>query len=292
MLKQVGRRYKLTVVEDTAKLDGIARKAAEQASECKGAVVAVGGDGSINAMAQAAYRIGCPLGVIPQGTFNYFGREHGISSDTREAVRVLLSSRPQAVQVGLVNDRLFLVNASLGLYPKLLEDREAFKRQYGRNRLVALASGLITLLRGYGQLRITLRFQGKDHEMHTPTLFVGNNQLQLKQIGIPHVNNTGRGELAAITLRPIGTFDMLWLLFFGAFGELGKAHDVIDFSFDRMTVRPTRNLKRKRRLKVATDGEVVWMDMPLEFRVSPHPLLLLKPDAAAASPDPATGSSA
>ena len=48
------------------------------------------------------------------------------------------------MQVGLVNDRVFLVNASLGLYAKLLEDREAFKAQYGRHRWVAFWSGLLT----------------------------------------------------------------------------------------------------------------------------------------------------
>ncbi|HJT50906.1 MAG TPA: diacylglycerol kinase family protein [Nitrosospira sp.] len=292
MLKQAGRRYKLIVVDDPAKLEQTAQDASEQACKCQGAVVVAGGDGSINTVAQVTFRTGCPLGVIPQGTFNYFGREHGISSDTTEAVRALLSSRPQAVQVGVVNDRLFLVNASLGLYPKLLEDREAFKQQYGRNRLVALVSGLITLLGQRGQLRITLRLQGKDHEIRTPTLFVGNNRLQLKQIGISLENNIGSGELAAIALRPVGTFAMLWLLVRSAFGELGEAHDVINFSFEHMIIRPTRDRYRKRRVKVATDGEIARMDMPLEFRVSPHPLLLLKPDTVVASPDSATGSNA
>ena len=51
------------------------------------------------------------------------------------------------MQVGLLNDRPFLVNASLGLYPQLLEDREAFKQKFGRSRLVALWSGLVTLMR-------------------------------------------------------------------------------------------------------------------------------------------------
>src|SRR5687768_5342583 len=232
VLIESGRRYQLIVVEDVAQLDGVARQTVERACGCGGVVVVAGGDGSINTVAQATLGSGCPLGVLPQGTFNYFGREHGISSDTAEAIRALLTASVQAVQVGFVNDRLFLVNASLGLYPKLLEDREAFKQQYGRNRLVALVSGLITLLGHHGQLRITLRLQGKDHEIRTQTLFVGNNRLQLKQIGISLENNIGSGELAAIALRPVGTFAMLWLLVRGAFGELGEARGVINFSFE------------------------------------------------------------
>ena len=41
----------------------------------------------------------------------------------------------------MLNGRAFLVNASVGLYPKLLQDREAFKQQYGRNRVVAMWAG-------------------------------------------------------------------------------------------------------------------------------------------------------
>lgn len=283
VLTQYGRPYQLMVVEDAAQLDFIARQTVKRACGCGGVVVVAGGDGSINAVAQATLGTRCPLGVLPQGTFNYFGREHGISSDTAEATRGLLTARVQAVQVGLVNDRLFLVNASLGLYPQLLEDREAFKQQYGRNRLVAFASGLITLLRHHRQLLISLEIRGKVHDIRTPTLFVGNNRLQLEQIGIPLEKAIENDELAAITLRPLGMMAMLWLLVRGVFGKLGEAQNVISFGFKRMTVRPSRHLKR--RVKIATDGEIVWMETPLEFRVSPHPLYLLKPGTM---PEPET----
>ena len=107
-----------------------ARRAVEQAMAQGGAVVAAGGDGTINAVAQEAHDAGCPMGVLPQGTFNYFSRTHGIPTETTEAIRALMSSRVEPVQVGLVNENVFLVNASLGLYPALLEDREQFKQRF------------------------------------------------------------------------------------------------------------------------------------------------------------------
>lgn len=67
---------------------------------------------------------------------NYFGRT-GVSQDTATATRVLLDAAIESVQVGMLNGRLFLVNASLGLYLTLLEDREAYKQRYGRSRMVA-----------------------------------------------------------------------------------------------------------------------------------------------------------
>ena len=117
----------ILVIEHGQAIADVARGAVKQAMARGGAVVAAGGDGTINAVAQAAHDAGCLMGVLPQGTFNYFGRTHGIPAETTEATRALLNSCAEPVQVGLVNDHVFLVNASLGLYPPMLEDREEFK---------------------------------------------------------------------------------------------------------------------------------------------------------------------
>ena len=71
------------------------------------------------------------------------------------------------MHVGLLNDRVFLVNASLGLYPKLLEEREAYKQQFGRRRLVAVWAGVVTLLRAHRPLRLRLEHAGEVRVMHT-----------------------------------------------------------------------------------------------------------------------------
>ncbi|MDB5727519.1 MAG: diacylglycerol kinase [Noviherbaspirillum sp.] len=277
VLTRAGRAYRLIVVDDPRQLAQTARRTVEQAKACGGVVVVAGGDGTINTVANAVYGSGCPFGVLPQGTFNYFGRTHGISQDTREATEALLSARVQPVQVGLVNDRLFLVNASLGLYPKLLEDREAYKKQYGRSRLVALWSGLMTVLRPHRNMRITLERHGQASTQRTLTLFVGNNRLQMEQTGIPLGEALEEGQLAAVALRPVGRLEMLWLLVRGALGRLGDAENVISFGFRRMTVKPAM-LYRSRRVKVAADGEIIWTTAPIEFRVAPEPLYLLKPE--------------
>jgi diacylglycerol kinase family enzyme len=72
---------------------------------------------------------------------------------------LLLRASPAPVQVAGINDRVFLVNASLGLYPDLLEDREAYKARFGRSRWVAFVAGCATLLRAQRKLaRCTSRW--------------------------------------------------------------------------------------------------------------------------------------
>jgi hypothetical protein len=82
--------------------------------------------------------------------------------------------------------------------------------------------------------------------------------------------------LVAITIRPVGTLALIGLLIRGALGQLGEAENVLSFAFTRLTVR-LRHPYGRRRLKVAVDGEVTWLSLPLVFAVAPTPLQLLVP---------------
>lgn len=264
----------------------VAREAAAKALAVDAAVVAVGGDGTINTVAQEAHAAGCTMGVIPEGTFNYFAREHGVPTDTAEALRWLLSAtRPDAVQVSAVNDQVFLVNASLGLYPDLLEDRETWKARFGRSRLVAFSAGMSTLLRAQQRLRLSIAWEKQRRDVRTLTVFVGNNRLQLEQLGLadpqtPAEGATCDGHVTAVILKPIGTLAMLGLMMRGAVGQLGEASSIDRFACERLEITPSR-LGRRRKVKVAFDGEVAWMQAPLTIRVLPKPLWLLKAAAPA-----------
>lgn len=282
VLREAGRRFEIVRSDDARRLDHCIRAAVDRARSNSGIVVAAGGDGTLNAVARATLGSGCPYGVIPQGTFNYFARSHGIPTDTAEAARALLASEVVPVPVGSVNDRIFLVNASLGLYPEALDAREAQEERHGRNRSVALWATVLTVLRGHRPMRIRMECDGGIVERSTLTLFVGLNRLQLEQMGWDG-SEVEEGRLAAILLKPVSTPRLLWLMLRGAAGRLPKAGGVVSFAFSTLTVTPAG--RRVGKVKVATDGETCLMTPPLEFRVGPEPLLLLKPRTT-----PVTGS--
>lgn len=270
-----GRRCELLPVEQPEQLAAKAQEAVRRAREAGGTVVAAGGDGTINAVAQAVLGSGCRFGVLPRGTFNYFARTHGIPTELDGALQVLLTEQAVPVQVGQLNDRVFLVNASLGLYSQLLQDREAWKQQFGRSRLVALFAGIQTILSGHRSLRLAVELRGGTRQVRTPTLFVGNNALQMEQVGLPVADAIDHGCLAGVMLKPVGRWAMLALLARGAFGRLGEADQLLKVSFRCLTVKARRF--GARHLQVATDGEVLKMRLPLRFQVAPQPLLLIRP---------------
>ena len=277
-LRLAGRRGDV-LFSSPDELAQVAHRAATQAKATQSAVVAVGGDGTINTVAQAAHAMGCAFGVVPQGTFNYFARTHGIPADPAEAVRLLLNCRPLPVQVAAINDRVFLVNASVGLYPELLEEREAYKARFGRSRWVAFWAASATLLRAQSKLRLSIEQGNVTRELRTLTLFVGNNRLQLEQVGVHAHSSSSQalnvGHITAVMLRPIGTLAMIKLMLRGAMGTLGEAESIEHFEFERLLVRPTLPPGR-RGVKVAFDGEVARMRAPLNFQVLAKPLFLLK----------------
>lgn len=272
VMGEANRRYQLIAVDDGAELIPSARKALKLAKEQGGVVVAVGGDGTLNAVSQVVLGSGIPFGILPQGTFNYFGRSYGISQETEVAARCLVDARIQPVNVGLLNDRVFLVNASLGLYPQLLEDREAYKQRFGRSRLVALWSALVSLFKAHRQLKVQIDYEGKQRVMRTPTIVVDNNALQLKHMGLKESDELQRNHLVALTSKPLSTLSLYGLLLRGLMSRLGEDENLISFGFHSMTVRIGRGRKRT---KVAMDGEISYMQSPLVFKVAEHQLPLL-----------------
>src|SRR5690606_5332459 len=115
------------------------------------------------------------------------------------------------------------------------------------------------------------------------TLFIGNNRLQLEQGGMQEAEAVKQGQLAAMAVNHVGTWAMLWLAARGALGSLGDADNVTGFSFHRLVVTSSGLLRKqrrgdqsagsssggrqgKRRIKVAADGEIMWLQTPLEFR--------------------------
>jgi diacylglycerol kinase family enzyme len=93
---------------------------------------------------------------------------------------------------------------------------------------------------------------------------------------LPEVQAVKHGRLAAVVIKPVSGAAMLWLALRGALGKLGADDKVHDFAFSQMSVKVGRSTAA-RRVKVATDGEVFWMQSPLRFSVADESLMLLVP---------------
>ncbi len=102
-------------------------------------LVVVGGDGTLNEVVNGlTNRV--PLAFIPAGTANVFAKETGIPIDVSQAVGVVLRGEKKLIDVGLVNQRKFLLMAGVGIDAQVIDEvSEVEKKFLGKTPFVAKA---------------------------------------------------------------------------------------------------------------------------------------------------------
>ena len=237
-----------------------------------GTLVAAGGDGTIGAVATAALREGRTLGVLPMGTFNFFARGLGLPDDLDEAIGVIAAGRTRAVSVGEVNGKLFLNNASLGLYPAILAQREGIYRRWGRSRLAAHWSVLATFAQFHRPLSLRVTVDGREVSGRTPLAFVARSAFQLETYGLDGAEHVRAGRFALFLAPDTGRWGLLRLAIRLARHSMERGRDFDLFTGERIVIET----ERRHRL-VARDGERERMRSPFRFRILRDALRVIAP---------------
>ena len=211
------------------------------------------------------------LGVLPLGTLNHFAKDLNIPLEIEAAVENILAGHVVSIDVAEVNGRVFLNNSSIGLYPKMVLRREA-QRKYGRSKWLAMISALYQSLRRYGVLHVRITADGQRFRRRTPILFVGNNEYQIegRHLGGRHALN--RGRLSLYVLHNTGVWGLLKFTLRALFRRAWRIKD-----FDALQVREIMVEARRKRLRVALDGEVADIETPLLYRIRSGALRVIVP---------------
>jgi diacylglycerol kinase (ATP) len=112
VVEEHGDRAEVFVTERTGHARELARAAANRGVRL---VLAWGGDGTINEVASALTFGDVPFGIVPAGSGNGLARELGISRRPELAISNALQAEPWRMDVGEINDRLFVNVAGLGI---------------------------------------------------------------------------------------------------------------------------------------------------------------------------------
>lgn len=233
-------------------------------------IIAGGGDGTINAVASILLDTDRTLGVLPLGTLNHFAKDLHIPLDIEGAARVCLEGRETKVDVGEVNGRMFLNNSSLGLYPRIVRQREKQQQRLGRGKWPAFVWASLTVLKRYPFLDVRLSTDDQKFIRHTPFVFIGNNEYEMESFDIGARSCLDAGQLSLYVAHRTGRMGLLRLAWRALFGGLRDEQD-----FDAMCSQEIWIETRRHRLRVATDGEVTVMKTPLHYRVRPGALRVL-----------------
>ncbi|WP_242500629.1 diacylglycerol kinase family protein [Tropicimonas sp. IMCC6043] len=236
------------------------------------AIVAAGGDGTAMAVAGAVLGRGCAFSVLPLGTFNYFARGLGIPEDPEDAARAILDSDTRQIHVGTVNGQVFLNNASLGIYPAILKEREDIYGRYGRRRIMAHWSVIRTFLRFRKPMDLRIETDGETLLRRTPLLFVARSAYQLERYGLQGGDAISDDSFAVLIGRASTRADLFRVT---ARLVAQTAEPGVDYDF--LATRKLTVQTRRRRDLLAYDGEKTRTPNPFEFRISEAPLTILLP---------------
>lgn len=245
--------------------------AAERAVTESDTVVAAGGDGTVSTVASVAVRTGTTLGVIPLGTLNHFARDARIPIELDKAIAVIAAGQTALLDVGAVNGRTFVNNASLGIYPRLVWERE-IERSRGRRRWTAFAVALVRTWRRYPTVTVQLVMGTTRLVRSTPFVFVGNGNYRAAGLAIGTRDSLTTGRVSVFYAAELDRVELLTL----PLRALGRRLDtdahfhcavVEEFSIDAL--RPA--------LDVAIDGELTALTAPLHFTTRPRSLRVLVP---------------
>jgi diacylglycerol kinase family enzyme len=245
-----------------------ARRAVEAGS---GIIVAAGGDGTVNAVASAVAGTAATLGVVPLGTLNHFAKDLGIPLDVPSAVATVADGTTTTIDAGEVNGQLFFNNASVGLYPRLVWER-AREQQRGRRKSSAFLLALARVWRRYRRVTVNVNDGSRARVVHTPFVFVGNNEYQLEGVRIGGRARIDQGVLHVCMAPGLRRVDVMRILFAAIVGRL----HTID-RFESVTTRQLSIAAYRRRLGVSLDGELRVLETPLHFCIRPHALQVLVP---------------
>jgi diacylglycerol kinase family enzyme len=235
------------------------------------AIVAGGGDGTIHTVASAVAGTDIPLGIIPLGTLNHFAKDLNIPLAIEDAVAVIAGGVHRPVDVGEVNGEIFINNSSIGIYPYIVFDRDRRIKRLGLSKWPAM---IMAGMRAFWNLplrRLRIRAQNWQEACRSPCVFIGNNEYQLKGSSFGSRESLERGELCLFVATRQSRLALLWVAVRCIAGR-------VDQSDLRLVATPSVEVgSRRKRLLVAFDGEIQWMQTPLHYRIRPAALRVLAP---------------
>lgn len=240
-------------------------------------VVVAGGDGTVAKAAAALVGKGTALAVVPGGTLNHFAKDHGIPSDPVKAAELSANGATTTTDVATVNGRVFLNTSSVGAYVVFVRARERLERRFGYRLATVIAA-----LRLLGRIRaftVEMELDGQPRRYQSALVFVGVGERELQLPSVGGLAENGRRGLHVIVVRG-GTWARLVA---AGLVAVFRGNDAVkrERLADSFVVDACRIVMRRRRGRVAVDGEIVEMSSPLDYRIERDALRLVVPPADA-----------
>jgi YegS/Rv2252/BmrU family lipid kinase len=259
------KSFEGTILAETAVADGF------------DAVVAAGGDGTINEVINGLLRATpdgptIPFGILPLGTANDFNMMAGLPDTTAAAAQVIAQGKARQIDAGQVNDRFFINNSGLAMEPMVTIENIRMKRLSGEIRYIVALLKVIAKMKAWN-----MQVEWDDGRYDGPVYL----------LSICNSPRTGGFQMAPGAEIDDGLFDIvlapevpkrtLLLLLVRLMQGTHVNHDAVTF-----TRTASLTVSSDPGTPAHADGEVFTESTAsVEYRILPGKVTLLSPEPAA-----------
>lgn len=228
-----------------------------------------GGDGTVNSVASCLVNTDIPLVVVPFGTLNHFARDIGVPANPVEAIRLFDEAEPTEIRidVGEVNGLYFLNNSSIGIYPRLVKQREKYEARLGK--IVAYLLAGWNVFRHPHLLNVKFEVNGKKQDLKVGLLFFSNNQINMTPLQAGQRARLNDQIFDVFLVKAATFFDLFRVAASFLRNKLGQSPLVAQVEVCEATVYTSRH-----HVPVAFDGETCSLTSPLEYKIHPAALVV------------------
>jgi YegS/Rv2252/BmrU family lipid kinase len=239
----------IEIVEDKLERPGpIAQQIYRHADEVD-CVIIGGGDGSMNAAAEALVKTGLPLGVLPMGTANDLARTLKIPLDIGQACDVIADGLRHPIDLGRVNGRYFFNVANIGLGVQVRSHMSPdLKQRWG---VLSYARALIKAIKSFRPFHADIVCDGDRQRVRSIQIAVGNGRHYGGGMTIAEQASIDDCRFSLYSIEPLRLWEMLKVAPAFRAGRFDESHPVYVSQGRHIEVHTRKTMA------VTADGEVV-----------------------------------
>lgn len=235
-------------------------------------VVAIGGDGTVAAIAHALVGTSVPLGIIPAGTGNLVARELGIPVDLQSAVALLTGRHTtRRIDAMRINQRTYLLNAGVGINAEVIDKTSRLgKSLFGRSAYVGTA--VWKVLKAKPQ-RMEIHVDGKHMSFNATDIAISNCGILARALNPngPDISvDDGVIDICVLCMKSPLEYPWYYFLRHIAPERVNK------IMYELVAGKEIR-IFSKSQLVVQADGDIIGKT-PVTIEVLPQALSLVVPD--------------
>nr|WP_306267764.1 diacylglycerol kinase family protein [Pararhizobium sp. IMCC3301] len=272
--EKAGHRVTIIRIDQTGMADALEQARASQAE----LLIAAGGDGTVSALAELAWRTNRLLGVLPGGTMNLYASTLRSPADIFEAVSALAKGREVLADIATANGEPFINQYSVGFHPRAVKLRNKMDYASRLGKITATLRAMFSVITDPPSFPAHFTVNAtKPHTERITALSVSNNLL-----GAGHnlFADTYNGHCLGVYRTPkVNPLEAVKLILDLIVGTWTENRNVTIEETQKMSVSFPRKRKNSSALK---DGELVDLPSRVDFKIEKDALRVLLPHTGVA----------